>query len=94
MADIIVTIPAKVIATDTNEHEIQFDASLFTSGPIVLAIEVTVGTITFSRGKAKTGGSAAYAAASNNKLYLTLRKGNESIFYTATTISDAFTISE
>lgn len=94
MADLVITLPAKITAVDTSDHELKFDASLFSSGPIELVIEVTTGTITFSKGKATSAQSAPYAAASNKSLVLTLDNGAQGLFYKATTASDAFVISE
>jgi hypothetical protein len=94
MADLVVTIPAKITAVDTSEHELKFDASLFSQGPIELVIEVTTGTVTFSKGRPKSNQSAPYAAASNKMCFVTLDHGNQSLYYTANAVSDAFVICE
>lgn len=93
MADKIDSNPFRIIASDTSEHEVQFDSSILKNidGPIVVAGEVTTGTITFSVGKAIVSNqSGAYAAASNKSFIFTLPTGVNSFRYKATAVSDAF----
>lgn len=93
MADKIDNNPFRITAVDTAEHEVQFDPSLLSNiqGPIVVAGEVTTGTITFSVGRAiVTNQSGSYAAASNKSFIFTLPTGVSSFRYKASAISDAF----
>ena len=93
MADKIDSNPFRIIAVDTAEHEVQFDASLLSNiqGPIVVAGEVTTGTIAFSVGRAIVANqSGSYAAASNKSFIFTLPTGVSSFRYKASAISDAF----
>lgn len=90
MADSIISIPFKIVAVDTAEHELAIDPSLIGDAPITLLLEVTTGTIKFSIGRASSSQSATYSQATNNKCPLTLSKGKNNFFYTATTIGDTF----
>lgn len=93
MADKIDSIPFKIVAVDTAEHEVQIDATLIANipGPLVVVGEVTTGTITFSVGRAIVANqSGSYAAASNKSFVFTLPSGVSSFRYKATAISDAF----
>jgi len=92
MADKIDQIPFKIVSVDTAEHEVQIDSSLLVgiTSPMTVVGEVTVGTITFSVGKAINSQSGAYAAASNKTFMFPLPLGVSSFRYKATTIADAF----
>lgn len=94
MADQVVTLPAKITAVDTSDHELQFAPGLFSASPPSLTIKVTTGTITLSKGRATSAQSAPYTAGGNDQVVITLKNGSESLFYKASAANDVFTISE
>lgn len=91
MTDSIDTLPARVVAVDTADHEIEIHPSLSDEVGETGYIEVTTGSFAFSVGRLVSSGSAVYASASNNKFIVTMKSGR--IHYKATTAGDIFVLS-